>query len=56
MNLLPVGRRVEPYGKIAAVGSIEGERYYWFVEGNGVSMMPAFMIGELVEKEKKGTP
>jgi hypothetical protein len=42
---LPINRVVKPYGKIAAVGVIKGERYYWLVDARGdVSMMPADVV------------
>jgi len=35
----------QPYGKVVAVGMIEGERYYWFVDKHGtVSMIPAVAV------------
>ena len=33
------------WGKIAAVGTTSGERYYWVVDKHGdVAMMPAIMV------------
>ena len=33
------------WGKIIAVGIIEGERYYWMLDKSGtISMMPDFMV------------
>lgn len=29
------------WGKIAAIGMVEGERYYWMVGKGGISMIPA---------------
>lgn len=34
------------WGRIAAVGIIGGERYYWMVKGSTVSMMPAVVVEE----------
>ena len=48
---LALGTVVKPYGKVAAVGIIDGERYYWIV-GQGVSaMMPASEIESTVSTE-----
>lgn len=42
---LDLGTVVEPYGKLAAVALITGERVYFFVDKHGtVSMMPATSI------------
>jgi len=39
---IPLGTIVKHWGKVAAVGYISGERYYWLVDKRGsVSMMPA---------------
>lgn len=32
------------YGRVAAVGILSGERYYWLVKRGVVSMMPADVI------------
>lgn len=35
------------WGKAVMVRTIEGERYYWFVDKHGtVAMIPAFMVEE----------
>lgn len=48
---IPLGTVVEPYGRVGAVGTIEGERYYWFVDDEDcVAMMPAFVIEPDEEK------
>lgn len=38
-----IGQIVKPWGRVAAVGMIGGERYYWLVDlrTKAVSMMPA---------------
>jgi hypothetical protein len=44
---LSLGTFVMPWGKVAAVGFIEGERYYWLTSHDGdVSMMPADVVEE----------
>lgn len=41
-TLVPIGTAVRPYGSVQAVGLIQGERYYWLIDKQGiVSMMPA---------------
>jgi hypothetical protein len=41
---LPLGTQTQ-WGKIGAVGYIQGERYYWMIDEDGsVSMMPAFVV------------
>ncbi len=46
MNIIPLGTYIKPYGEIGMVGSISGERYYWFVDkkDDAVAMMPASVI------------
>lgn len=46
---VPLGTKIRPYGTIGAVGSIQGERYYWLTSPDGrcVSMMPADVIEPL---------
>ena len=41
-----LGEIVKPWGKIAAVGFLNGERYYWLIdlEDESVSMMPADVV------------
>jgi len=47
---LTLGDTVKPYGKVVAVGKIEGEEYYWFIDKHGsVAMIPAIVV----EKEAK---
>jgi hypothetical protein len=41
---LRIGAVVMPYGQVSAVGYIHGERYYWFVNGGSVSMIPSFIV------------
>jgi len=34
-----------PWGKIVAVGTVQGERYYWIEDGlGGIAMMPADVV------------
>ena len=40
---LPIGTQTE-WGVIQAVGITGGERYYWIVDENIVSMFPAFIV------------
>lgn len=49
---LPLDTEVPPYGKVAAVGTINGERYYWFVKdwptgGCSVAMVPHNSVEDL---------
>jgi hypothetical protein len=40
--IIDLGVIVRPWGKVAAVGILNGERYYWFTdEGGNVSMIDA---------------
>ena len=40
-----IGARLSPYGKIVAIGSLSGERYYWFIDEHGaVAMLPAAVV------------
>lgn len=42
---LTLGDTVKPYGKVVAVGKIEGEEYYWFIDKHGsVAMIPAVAV------------
>ena len=53
-ELRHIGEMVNPYGKIAAVGSIGGERYYWMVSSGGaVSMMPAVVVEQIWQSQGK---
>jgi hypothetical protein len=45
---LPLGMTVKPWGKIAAIASLKGERYYFF-DGKGVAMIPAFVVEQQIE-------
>lgn len=43
-QLLQLGTET-PFGKVAAVGTILGERYYFFAQGKtGIAMMPAVVL------------
>jgi hypothetical protein len=43
--LIALGTIVTPHGRVAAVGVLRGERYYWMIDHAGtVSMMPAIVI------------
>jgi hypothetical protein len=44
MTLVPIGTVVKPYGKISAIANLDGERYYFFTNGEDVAMMPAMCI------------
>lgn len=46
---------IKDYGKVAAIGNIDGERYYWLIKNGTVSMMPASFIEELYNKQIKQT-
>ena len=44
MTLLMVGTRTK-WGRVSAVGTVEGERYYWITDKHlSVAMMPAVMV------------
>jgi hypothetical protein len=50
---LQLGTVVKPWGKIYAVGSLGGERYYWLIDKHDtVSMMPAMAIETAVQPVK----
>lgn len=49
---MPLGTYVHPYGKVGAVAFLGGERYYFLSEGNGVSMIPAFMLEPMARDPK----
>lgn len=45
-----IGKNVDPWGKIVAIGNISGERYYWFIARNGgISMMPQSAVDALFD-------
>lgn len=45
MTMLMVGAVVPPWGRVVAVGTTGGERYYWLSGKSGiVSMIPAAML------------
>lgn len=51
LPLIPLGTEIRIYGRVAAVGVIEGERYYWIVDGSQcVSMMPATTMNALLKE------
>ena len=40
--MLRLGEWYAPWGKLAQIGCLDGERYYWFIDAFGtVSMIPA---------------
>jgi hypothetical protein len=39
-----IGDTHKVYGKLAAIALLSGEKYYFFVKGRDVSMMPANFI------------
>jgi hypothetical protein len=44
-TILRIGEWYAPWGKLVMVGSLQGERYYWFVDAFGsISMMPACAV------------
>ena len=50
LPFIPLDTEVPPYGKVAAVGFKDGERFYMFVdEGGGVTLMPGDLMRELEE-------
>lgn len=40
---IPLGTAVKPWGTVASVAYLQGERYYFFVE-KGVAMIPASIV------------
>ena len=45
-KILPIGTET-PYGRIEAIGSLSGERYYWMIDKHKVvSMIPASILEE----------
>jgi hypothetical protein len=44
--MLNIGTKVKPYGTLTMIRKIGGERYYWFVKGDSVAMLPASMFEE----------
>jgi hypothetical protein len=53
-DIVPIGTKVKPYGRIDAVGFIRGERYYWLSEGNSIAMMPAELIEPMARQQLEG--
>lgn len=49
---LPLGTVVKPWGRIDMIGITGGERYYWLVDGNIVSMIPATMVESAPIRDK----
>lgn len=43
-EMLSLGSKTKEWGRVVMIGFTGGERYYWFVKGNIVSMIPAFMV------------
>ena len=51
-----IGDTVKPYGKVVAVGTTGGERYYWLQSKSGcISMMPASAIEGQIMPPQIGT-
>jgi hypothetical protein len=42
--IIPIGYEVKPWGKVIAVGWLQGERYYWLLDIRGISMMTAARV------------
>jgi len=51
MEMLEIGYVSKEYGELVAIGFV-GERCYWFIKDNLVSMIPASVV-EKMEKENK---
>lgn len=52
---LPLGTIVEPFGRVAAVLSLGGERYYHLIDRHGnVSKMPAVDIERMAREQEPG--
>lgn len=44
-QIVPLGTAIPPLGRIEAIASISGERYYFLIDKQGnVSMLPADVI------------
>lgn len=53
--LLVLGQTYPPYGQLSAIAWL-GERYYFFVDGNSVAMLPASLFSHENQKEKVTRP
>lgn len=53
--MINLDTNIKDYGKVAAVGNISGERYYWLIKNGVVSMMPASFIEEFYNEQIKQT-
>ena len=46
--MLVIGKEYEPYGTLSMIRTIDGERYYWFVDEDGsIAMLPADIFEEV---------
>jgi hypothetical protein len=43
MSLVPLGTRTA-WGKVWAVGVVDGERYYWIGRDRAVAMIPGYIV------------
>jgi hypothetical protein len=52
--MLNIDDKIEPYGRIKAIGFIGGERYYWLIDKSAtVSMLPASFLEKFTSKKEK---
>jgi hypothetical protein len=52
--MIPMDAILEPYGKVGMIGSLSGERYYWFIQTDkSVSMMPASVVEPIYRGKNK---
>jgi hypothetical protein len=50
--MIPMDAILEPYGKVGMIGSLSGERYYWFTQKDkSVSMMPASVVEPMFDRD-----
>lgn len=47
-----IGTKIFPWGKVKMVGWTGGERYYWFIKDNSVSMIPWTVVREQIKANK----
>src|SRR3990167_1697431 len=47
--MIPLGVSIHPLGKVAAMAYEQGERYYWFVDKDDVTLMPADVVEPMYE-------
>ena len=41
---IPVGVEIQPWGRVIAMGCLQGRRFYWLSALRGIVMLPAHVI------------